>query len=301
MLEFRPLTFEDKARIDRIVFSAGSLSSGYNFGNMYSWNHLFRHLIAFSGDRMTTMLLLDGQTCFSFPIGSGDLRAAIPELTDFAREKGFPLCLCGVEEENCLLLEKLFPGRFKFEEDRPRADYIYKAESLASYSGKALHSKKNHCNRFEREHPHWNFVPISAELVPLCLDMLERWQAENLDRLDESIAFEREAIYRAFSSYDKLGLEGGVLLDGSRALGFSAGELCCSDCFDVHFEKADIGVPGAYSVICRETAKLALRNHPELKYINREEDMGLEGLRKSKLSYKPEFMLKKYTVRCSDG
>ena len=130
--------------------------------------------------------------------------------------------------------------------------------------------------------------------------MLDVWTEENSDRLDSSISKEHDAIIRAFAAFEKLGLEGGVLRSGGKILGFSLGEMTSPDTFDVHFEKAEININGAYPMVCRELTRMMMQRHPNLRYINREDDMGLESLRTSKLSYKPEFLLKKYLARWKD-
>ena len=180
------------------------------------------------------------------------------------------------------------------------ADYIYEAERLATYAGKALHGKKNHCNRFEAEHA-WEFVPLTRENIPACLEMLEAWTKDNAERLDDSIVYEHEAIERAFTHFEALGLEGGVLYADGKLVGFSFGEMTSEDTFDTHVEKADAAMNGAYPMVCRELTRMMCEKHPELKYINREDDMGLEPLRISKLSYKPVYLLKKYMASWIDG
>lgn len=300
MIRFKPVTLADKPWVDEIVFSEGSPSADYNFGNIYIWDKHYRQLICRFGDRMLTKLRYDGKPAFVFPIGKGPLAPAIEALREFAAFKGYPFCLRGITEKHRALLEGEYPGAFEFTEDTGCADYIYSAEKLATYSGKALHGKKNHCNRFEAEHD-WRFVPLTRELIPACMDMLVVWSEENSDRLDKSIAYEHDAIVRAFAALEKLKLEGGVLCSGDKILGFSLGELSCANTFDVHFEKAEISVNGAYPMVCRELTRLVRSRHPELEYINREDDMGLDSLRQSKLSYKPEFLLKKYTAKWTDN
>ena len=127
--------------------------------------------------------------------------------------------------------------------------------------------------------------------------MLDVWTEENADRLQEGITYEHDAIIRAFAAYEQLGLEGGVLRSSGKIIGFSLGEMASPDTFDVHFEKAEISINGAYPMVCRELARSMIAAHPGLRYMNREDDMGLEPIRKSKLSYKPEFLLQKYSAR----
>jgi len=132
-------------------------------------------------------------------------------------------------------LEAEYPGRFTFEAETDTWDYLYLAEKLATYAGKALHGKKNHCNRFEAEND-WEFKPLTYELIPGCLDMLVVWNEENAARLDPSVVYEHDAVVRAFAAYERLGLEGGALRVGGKIVGFTIGEMCSSDTFDVLVE-----------------------------------------------------------------
>ncbi len=299
MIPFKNVTLCDKPWVDELVRAENSPSADFNFGNIFIWDRRYKQLIARCGDRMLTKLRYDGRPAFVFPVGSGPLRPAIEALRDFAAAKGYPFCLRGITETQRALLEAEYPGRFRYCEDVDNADYIYLAEKLATYAGKALHGKKNHCNRFEAEN-NWDFVPITRELIPGCLDMLVVWNEENAARLDPSVVYEHDAVVRAFAAYERLGLEGGALRIDGRIVGFTLGEMCSTDTFDVHFEKAEGTINGAYPMVCRELTRMLLARHPELVYINREDDMGLEPLRRSKESYKPEFLLKKYTARWID-
>ena len=296
MICFKTVTLRDKPWVDEIVFSENSPSADYNFGNIYIWDKYYRQLICRFEDRMLTKLRYEGRPAFVFPVGTGPLENAIEALKEYADFKGFPLVIRGITAEHRQQLEQLFPGRFAFAPEEKSRDYIYLAEKLATYAGKALHGKKNHCNRFEAEND-WRWEPLSRELIPGCLDMLDLWTEENTERLDKSIANEHDAIIRAFAAYENLDLEGGVLFAGGRIVGFSLGEMTSEDTFDVHFEKAEIDRNGAYPMVCRELTRMLLQRHEKLVYINREDDMGLESLRCSKLSYKPEYILEKYIAR----
>ena len=297
MIAFKPVTLCDKPWVDEIVRAENSRSADYNFGNIYIWDNRYRQLIARRDGRMLTKLRYEGKPAFVFPIGSGPLRPAIEALREYAAFKGYePFCLRGVTEEHRILLEREYPDAFFYTEDTDNADYLYGAEKLATYAGKALHGKKNHCNRFEAEND-WRFVPLTRALIPDCLDMLDLWSEENAGRLDKSIVYEHTAIVRAFAAFEKLALEGGVLYANGRIVGFTLGEMACEATFDVHFEKAEGSVNGAYPMTCRELTRMLLARHPKLLYLNREDDMGLESLRRSKESYKPAFLLRKYTAR----
>ena len=296
MLSFKTVTLCDKAWVDEIVRKENSPSADYNFGNIYIWDKYYRQLICRFGDRMLTKLRYEGKPAFVFPIGSGELKPAIEALREFAAFRGYPLVIRGITGRHREQLEALYPGQFVFEPETKNFDYIYRAEKLATYSGKSMHGKKNHCNRFEAEND-WRFVPLTRALIPGCLDMLDVWQEENAERLYRSIMYEHTAIVRAFAAYEKLALEGGVLFSGEKIVGFTLGEMICEDTFDVHFEKAEGSLNGAYPMTCRELTRMLMQRHPTLRYINREDDMGIEALRRSKESYKPAYLLKKYTAR----
>lgn len=286
---------QDKEWIDRHLYCEDTRSADYNFGNMFIWDHRYGQLIASFGERTLTKVMRHGNPIFAFPIGCGPLRPVLDALREYAAGGGYPLVLRGVTEEHIAQLEAEYPGRFSYTEDRDYEDYLYEAQRLASYAGKALHGKKNHCNRFEAEHD-WRFVPLTQEWIDPCLEMLDDWTQANADRLDKSIVFEHEAIELAMAHYDELGLEGGVLLADGKLLGFSFGEMTSMDTFDTHVEKAAADVNGAYPMVCREMARMLLGRHPDLLYINREDDMGLDALRQSKLSYRPACLLKKHTA-----
>ncbi|MBO5556601.1 MAG: DUF2156 domain-containing protein [Oscillospiraceae bacterium] len=299
MIAFKTVTLCDKAWVDEIVRQENSPSADYNFGNIYIWDKHYRQLICRFENRMLTKLRYEGKPAFVFPIGSGPLRPAIEALREFAAGRGYPLVIRGITARHRELLEAEYPGRFDFQPEEKNFDYIYRAEKLATYAGKALHGKKNHCNRFEAEND-WDFIPLTREWIPGCLDMLDVWTEENTERLDKSVSFEHDAIIRAFAAFEKLGLEGGVLRANGKIVGFSLGEMTSEDTFDVHFEKAEISMNGAYPMVCRELTRMLLERHPQLVYINREDDMGLEPLRRSKQSYKPEYLLEKYIARWID-
>ncbi len=298
-LPFKTVTLCDKAWVDTIVMAENTPSADYNFGNIYIWDKHYKQLICRFEDRMFTKLRYEGERAFAFPIGSGPLKPAVDMLHSFCAERGYPLIMRGVTDKHRESLESLYPDRFSYVQETDLSDYLYLAEKLSTYSGKALHGKKNHCNRFEAEND-WDYLPLTRELIPGCLDMLDVWTEENADRLQSSISHEHDAIIRAFAAYEKLGLEGGVLRSSGRIVAFSLGEMTSPDTFDVHFEKADIGLNGAYPMICRELTRHMMKTHEGLVYINREDDMGIESLRRSKLSYKPEMLLAKYLARWQD-
>lgn len=297
MLNFKPVQLQDKNWYDRFVRIENTRSADFNFGNIYMWDPSYKQELAVCEQRIVTKLSYEHLPFYAFPIGSGPLKPVIHEMHEHARSEGWNLRISGITEENRQLLEQSYPGAFLYEEE-PYADYIYRTEDLAYYRGKKYHGKKNHCNRFETDFAsRWDFVPLSSSILKECLSMLDRWIADNAYRLQDGIGSEREAIVRGFASFDELGLFGGALRVDAQIVGFTVGEKISTDTCDVHFEKAVSDMNGAYPMVAREFSRMLLETHPEIIYLNREDDMGQESLRKSKLSMHPACILKKYTAR----
>jgi len=294
MLTFHPLSLRDKPWIDRHVAEEASRSADFNFGNMFLWDGRYKQMVADCDHHLITICCAYEHPVFPFPIGSGDLAPAITEMREFAAANGFPLVIRGLEERHVALMEQRYPGQFVLTEDRDFADYIYDADKLISLAGKKLHGKRNHCNRFEAEHD-WSFVPLTPELFPACLALLARW-ADSSESDAAGIEGEHAAILRALEHFDTLALLGGALFAEGELVGFSIGEQISPDTFDVHFEKARADINGAYPMVNREFVKLIRARCPEINYVNREDDMGLENLRRSKQSYYPDILLRKFTA-----
>ncbi len=294
MLTFHPIGIGDKDWIDKRVFASGTRSADYSFGSMFMWDGRYRQLVCDFGGRVITLAHAHGAPIYPFPVGTGELEGVIGAMREYAQANGFPFVIRGVEESGLAELERLFPGKFTFTEDREYADYIYSAEKLDSLSGKKLHAKRNYVNRFcaERE---WSFRELGKEDFPECLSLLRRWRAGEQE-YDDDVSGEHAAIMRGLEYYDALGLVGGALFVGGEMAAFTVGERISADTADVHFEKAVAEIDGAYPMVNREFVRLLRGRWPELEYINREDDMGLENLRRSKLSYHPEYLLRKFTA-----
>ena len=297
MIDFKPVTLSDREWIERCLRVEDSRSSDFNFTNILLWGEDFGLKAALVCDRLAFRSELDGVSAYSFPVGPGDMRAAVLELTRDAQERGDPFILQSITADNAEKIDILFPCLFDFEPDRDYFDYVYSAERLAAVSGKHLHAKRNFINRFEMENK-WSFEPISASNLALCRQMNEEWIHRHVN--EENISEYRgelKAIEKAFSYFEQLRLEGGLLRAGDRVVAFTVGEMQSSDTYIVHFEKAFADIDGAYPMINREFVKYVLSKHPETVYINREDDTGSMNLRKAKLSYLPDFMVEKFTAR----
>ena len=177
----------------------------------------------------------------------------------------------------------------------------YKAaaiEDLADLPGRKYQKKRNHVNRFRMLYHNWRVVPLSKHNLPAVKAMAEHWYRtrEASDPMGNYV-LEKVALARAFDHYEELGFDGLALMDGDRVLAFSIASRLSEDTMDIHFEKALEDVDGAYPAINQAFASYLRDKYPALRYLDREEDMGLEGLRKSKLSYYPDHLVEKCWAR----
>ena len=301
MIEFQAPTPADKAWVDELLALGNLRGCDYNFTNLFVWQKAYRFELARMGNFL--LIRLRGRTgnSYMYPAGSGDIAAAIRALEADAAERGEPLRLVCLTPPQMAELEEFFPGRFTCTADRDGYDYLYDIDRLADLGGKKLHAKRNHIHRFDEQFPDWSFEPITPDNVPECLELERAWSARR--RLDEpeageeSLSEETVAVIEALYQMQPLALEGGLIRAGGKPLAFSLGSLTTPECFDVHFEKADGAIQGAYAVINREMARMVRDRHPQVRWLNREDDLGLEGLRKAKLSYYPDLLLEKHTAR----
>ena len=295
MLDFSPISIDDKSWFDPIIFAEDSRSADFNFGNIYMWDESFHQLAARCGDRVIVMPTYQAQNFFVCPIGSGPLQPVLEEMRAYAEAQGFPFSVCGLSAEYAAEFERLYPGKFRFTPQRAYFDYIYSAEKLSTLAGKKLHGKRNHINRFVEENT-WHFERLTRDQIPACMDMLAQWTAANPGEAEVGVDDEHTAIVRGFDQYEALGLEGGVLYANGELIAFTVGELINSDTVNVHFEKARADIQGAYPMVNREFVRQLMADHPQVRYINREDDMGHENLRKAKESYYPDILFEKYTA-----
>lgn len=300
MIELHPVTLADKAWIDPIVLAEDSPSADYNFGNIFLWDETYLQQVGRLGERLISMSCYEQVPFFAWPIGGGDVAPVLDEMRAYAAAQGFPFVLRGVTADHLPLVRALFGDGCNLEPERDLWDYLYVAEKLDTLSGKHLHGKRNHIHRFQQEND-WRFAPITAERIPACRAMLDRWMQTCGEDERDSIDEEYRAIQRAFRYYDELGLDGGMLWSGAELVAFSMGEMTSADTFDAHFEKAYADINGAYPMINREFVRYIRSIHPQALWINREDDMGWPSLRRSKLSYHPDRMVEKYKVVLPNG
>lgn len=291
MLNFRSIRAEDKPLYDSYRRRDVTDASEGAFATVFIWDDYYHLKIADNGEFLFLRFEIDGKNpSYLFPIGSGDLTAAVNELDEYSKSRGERLIFKLVTEENAKKLDEAFRGRFNYIYDRDCADYMYSAESLRTLSGKKLHAKRNHLNYFAENYDYSFEWVDSREKLGECAEEAYRLVEGKTHNINP---FELGAMKKYFENYFNFNQTGALLRVGGRIAAMSFGEKLTANTALVQIELADEEFRGAYQMINKLFCEKAFA---DCGFVNREEDMGIEGLRKAKEGYRPLRLVDKYTV-----
>lgn len=295
MLEWSIPEAEDEDWINSCIAVSGTMASDASFANIYLLRNKYSTKISRYKDFIIRKYSGKGARCgYTFPLGKGDVAKALAEIEKDAKECGERLQFAFVTEEQKEVLENAMPARFCYSSDAGDSDYIYLRSELASLSGKAFHKKKNHFSKFVRTYPDYKYYEIGACNIYDAQKVADAWYYEHLQDEDASQLAEYKAIKEALENFEELGLIGGIIYVNDSPCAMTIASKINENTVDVHFEKAvgEYALNGGYAAI----NKLFSEKLDGVTWLNREEDIGIEGLRKAKLSYRPQIMLKKYSA-----
>lgn len=289
---FKKPELKDRELMQSYFAKAPGRGCERTFTNVFLWARFYKVEFAVVADALVFRTELPEVPVFSMPVGEPEhVKKAFEELLAYYQEHGQEPKFYNVCQEDFEQIESWFPGQFQVEYDRDSADYIYETEKLAYLTGKKLHSKRNHINKFKRLYPEWSYEKLTDKNVEECFQMALKWRRQNGCDDDEEKNDEMCVCLNSLRLYKDLHLSGGILRVNGEVAAFSIGEPINPEIFNVHIEKALAeSVEGAYPMINQQ---FVLHECMDYKYVNREEDVGEEGLRKAKLSYKPAFLVEK--------
>ncbi len=290
--DWKEITIQDRELIEHYYEREQSMSCEFSFANNLLWASYYNVRFSVMHDCLV-FLYMQNSYSVSYPLGRGDIRGAMEEISAYFERAGKPFRMHLVTPQQYARLMEFYPGRFRIEYDRDCADYIYETQKLRTLAGKKLHGKRNHINRFMQEYPDWRFERITDENVAECIAMTKEWGKINAVEEDWEKSAEYIITIRALAQRDRLKLDGGLIRANGRVVAFSLGEPCNRETYVVHIEKAYSDIQGAYPMINQQFAEHFAAGY---RYVNREDDAGVEGLRKAKLSYYPDFMVEKGRV-----
>ena len=225
--------------------------------------------------------------------GSGTVDAidAYENIIEYCALHKIAAQICSVSASVLEDIQAMYPGA-KSQTDRAWSDYLYSGDDILTLAGRKYSGQRNHINRFEREHPVWSFESVTNENIGGVLDFFRKYSQEHVKDYPAYTEGNIKAI-EVLENWDLYGQSGGVLYVGGEVAGASIGETV-GDTIYIHVEKASSEINGSYPVLMKQFANMYVAD--PIKFINREEDDGVEGLRVSKMSYHPLSILDKYFV-----
>jgi len=295
-MKFNPVRIEDRATIERYTQACGICNCDLAFANMYCWEHMYHAAWCETEGFLLIRFYIDGSRRIGYmqPIGPGDFTRLIPRLEEDARRNGQPLRIAGLTPEGVAALRTAHPD-FGIRHNPDYDDYVYDADDLRNLPGRRYQPKRNHLNRFRATYA-YRYEALTPNLFDECMRLERKWKEIHAGH-SAGLTAEQVAIQRGFAHFDELGLRGGALFAGEQLIAFTYGSALDERTFCIHIEKADTRYEGAFTMI----NKLFAEQLPTtFTLIDREEDLGLEGLRRSKRSYHPAFMQSKPTAERLD-
>lgn len=292
-IQFQEIQLTDKPVFDKFFQQRRYENAHYNFTNLFMWRKAYQIQWATDGEILYVKAQWDGSEYALQPFGPDNaIHVALERWLAYFTARQQPFIMRGVEVFMVELLENIRPGLFSFTADRDNYDYVYNVQELTELKGRKYHAKKNHINSFLKTNPNHQYLPLTKDLTGMCREMLVEWCRK---RGCESgfLEYEKNALFEVFSHFDELGCKGGVIMVDDKVEAFTLGERINQDTAVIHAEKGNADIRGIYPLISQQFCQ---HSWNDLLYVNREEDMGIPGLRKAKESYYPVTMIEKYVV-----
>ena len=279
-MEFHSLTLSDREAMQAVTLNSGRRNCNYTFANLIGWQFLYKTEVCVLKDAVVLRFSYEGERAYMVCTSGNLTRELVSALLTDSCVK---LTIYGLEDSQASALSAF---KVQVEPLRDQYDYIYRRADLAMLQGGHLQAKRNHVNRFRADNPGFEYRPLTPELFDECRRLTGIWQGEK--EASETRDAERLVMETIFSNWDSLGMIGGSIFVNGRMVAFCYGSAVTHDTFDICVEKADRNIEGAFAIINQQ---FAAHLPEQYIYVNREEDMGIPGLRKAKLSYHPEIML----------
>lgn len=294
MLNFKPIELENVLSFLPYFKCQNFRTCDFTIAGTFMWRKFFlSEYTVYNKMLLFKVTYMNGVVGFTFPSGCGNVDEALSQIEDYANENNIPLAFCTVPEKGLEVLKNRYGDKINISENRDWFDYLYNKEKMQTFKGRKFHTQKNHFNKFKKLYPDYRYVTIDKDNVNRVIEFFDKFAPEH--EKDNPVAQEEAFRTREILPYlEKLGLFGGFIEVEGKIVAFSVGEII-GDTLFVHIEKALREYEGSYQAMVKE---FAIHEADEkVKYINREEDTGDLGLRKSKLSYRPVGLLEKYFVK----
>ena len=292
--DFKLIGLEDLAVIQTYLKKAGYEESNHNLINMIQWAELYPLFQYRTEDYLLLLGIYQGQMFLYMPLCEEQFfEQAIRTGKSIFERYGCPFVLSCFTKDRMERVLEMYPEYCGCHECAAD-DYVYEVEALKTFAGKKLQKKRNHLNAFYKENEgNWTYESISEENIQECRQFLKSFESDG----DVKLHYELLGIDRIFEFFDMLPCRGGLIRMHGKVKAFAIGSVLSERMCQENIEKADESVRGLYQAMLRE---FLIHEFPDFKYVNREDDMGIENLRQAKKAYHPVFMIEKYRL-CKAG
>lgn len=285
-MNFKKIELSDAELLKPYLTDKNELTCEISFVNLLLWQPLYNNCYCIEDGILYLKSYSDYVETYSLPFG--DIKTGMKKIMSCSSEE-YPV-IWAQAGKRFDEFKSIYGDYYDITESRNEFDYIYNTCDLINLSGKKYHSKRNHISAFSKQFD-WHYEDITDANIESVKKCAEVWYRQNLSRMDEELKTEMRGVNLMLDNMEKLDIKGGAIIADNKAVAFTLGSPINEYIYNIHIEKAIDGYETAYTVINRE---FAAHNLSSYKYINREDDLGLEGLRKSKLSYNPQILLPKY-------
>ena len=289
--QWRGLALEDKPLFHRVFAQFPPQISEFTFTNLFIWRDCYQIKISRFRNFLCLLSEKEESPFFFPPIGEGDVVECYQALLQYLRREAAAPTIARVPETGVDQVDWKASG-MKAELDRSQSDYVYLVEDLLELKGRRYHRKRNHIKQF-RDKYSYRYIPLIPERVPQCLQLEEEWCDLRHCEASPGLYNESVAVKEAFTHFEDLGVKGGAILIDEKVEAFTLGEPLNSETVVIHIEKANPAYDGLYPAINQAFLEQEWSGYT---YVNREQDLGEEGLRKAKESYFPHHMVNKYAI-----
>lgn len=290
-MNFKKIEILDAPILKPFLQGANELTCEINFVNLLLWQPLYNNCYSVEDDILYLKSYSNNTEVYSLPFG--DIKTGMQKIIHHTGK--FP-DIWAQAGKRFNEFKSFYGKHYDIYESRNEFDYIYNSSDLINLSGKKYHSKRNHISGFSKQFD-WHYEDINSDNIDNVKKCADKWYFQNADRMDDELKTEASGVTLMLENMELLDIKGGAIIIDKQVVAFTLGSAINPQIFNINIEKALLGFEAAYSVINREFAAHNLNSY---KYINREDDLGLEGLRKAKLSYKPEILLPKYICTKKD-
>jgi len=291
--DFKTIQLEDRSFIHDMLWTYAPEISEMTFTNLFIWRGYYKFRWAVYKDWLLIISHEGANGTYALqPIGPSSRKEAVTVLFDWFRsesvsdrpriERADERCASELTDVDHIEIEPL----------REHFDYVYRKKDLMELAGNRYRSKRNHINQFIRFHT-YEYDLLRDHYIDDCLALQEKWCRMNRCEDDLDLLGEDEAIREILTQYNSLSTQGAVIVVDGRVGAFTIGEQLNRDTVVIHIEKADPDIPGLYQLVNQQFCR---HMEEEIIYVNREQDLGIDGLRKAKLSYYPDHFVEKYRI-----